>query len=85
MMNQVTHFVLLAGFALGQAAASRAADPVESDYYQIDAIPMPDGVVVETSGIEMLPDGKLAICGRRGDVYVLSDPFGAPDKIKWTL
>ena len=50
-MNQVTHFVLLAGFALGQAAASRAADPVESDYYQIDAIPMPDGVVVETSGI----------------------------------
>ena len=85
MMNQLTRFALLAGFALGQAASSRAADPVESDYYQIDAIPMPDGVVVETSGIEMLPSGKLAICGRRGNVYVLSDPFGAPDKIKWTL
>ena len=85
MMNQVTRLALLAGLALGQAAALRAADPVESDYYQIDAIPMPDGVVMETSGIEMMPDGKLAICSRRGDVYVLSDPFGAPDKIRWTL
>ena len=85
MMNQLTRFALLAGFALGQSASFRAADPVESDYYQIDAIPMPDGVVVETSGIEMLPSGKLAICGRRGNVYVLSDQFGAPDKIKWTL
>ncbi|GIT13009.1 MAG: hypothetical protein CM1200mP34_4150 [Verrucomicrobiales bacterium] len=46
---------------------------------------MPDGIVVETSGIEMMPDGKLAVCGRRGNVYVLSDPFGPPDKIQWTL
>ena len=84
-MNQVTRFALLAGLALGQAAATRAADPVESDYYQIDAIPMPDGIVVETSGIEMMPDGKLAVCGRRGNIYVLSDPFGPPDKIQWTL
>ncbi|GIT04829.1 MAG: hypothetical protein CM1200mP29_02400 [Verrucomicrobiota bacterium] len=41
--------------------------------------------MVETSGIEMLPSGKLAICGRRGNVYVLSDPFGPPDRIQWTL
>ncbi|SVE26034.1 uncharacterized protein METZ01_LOCUS478888, partial [marine metagenome] len=81
MMNQLTRFTLLTGFVLSQAVASNAADPGESDYYQIDAIPMPDGVVVETSGIEMLPNGKLAICGRRGNVYVLSDPFGPPDKI----
>ncbi|MEE2946736.1 MAG: hypothetical protein VX392_00320 [Verrucomicrobiota bacterium] len=85
MMNQVNRITLLVGLAFGQAAALQAADPVESDYYQIDAIPMPDGVVVETSGIEMMPDGKLAVCGRRGNVYVLSDPFGPPDKIQWTL
>ena len=35
MMNQLTRFALLAGFAIGQAASSRAADPVESDYYPV--------------------------------------------------
>ena len=85
MINQLYHFVLFVGLIFGQAASLQAADPVESDYYQIDAIPMPDGVVVETSGIEMMPDGKLAVCGRRGNVYVLSDPFGPPGSIEWTL
>jgi len=66
MIDQLYHFALFVGLMFGQAAALQAADPVESDYYQIDAIPMPDGVVVETSGIEMMPDGKLAVCGRRG-------------------
>ena len=61
MMNQLTRFTLLTGFVLGQAVASNAADPDESDYYQIDAIPMPDGVVVETSGIEMLPNGNCLL------------------------
>ena len=85
MIDQLYHFALFVGLIFGQAAALQAADPVESDYYQIDAIPMPDGVVVETSGIEMMPDGKLAVCGRRGNVYVLSDPFGPPGSIEWTL
>ena len=61
-----------------------ASDPVESDYYQIDQIPIPEGVVLETSGIEMLPNGKLAVCGRRGNVYVLTDP-SVNRRIKWTL
>ena len=66
MIKQLTRLTLLAGLALAQAAA----DPVESDYYKIDAFPVPDGIVMETSGIEMMPDGKLAICSRRGDIYM---------------
>lgn len=84
-MKKITHLTLLAGFALGQAIGLQAADPVESDYYQIDQIPIPEGVVLETSGIEMLPNGKLAVCGRRGNVYVLTNPFGKPEEVKWTL
>ena len=81
MIKQLTRLTLLAGLALGQAAA----DPVESDYYKIDAFPVPDGIVMETSGIEMMPDGKLAICSRRGDIYMLSNPYGDPAKIEWSL
>ncbi len=78
-------FTLFASVALGQLMSANAADPVESDYYQIDRLPIPEGVVLETSGIEMLPNGKLAVCGRRGNVYVLSNPFGKTEDIKWTL
>ena len=46
-------FTLFASVALGQLMSANAADPVESDYYQIDRIPIPEGVVLETSGIEM--------------------------------
>ena len=81
MIKQLTRLTLLAGLALAQAAA----DPVESDYYKIDAFPVPDGIVMETSGIEMMPDGKLAICSRRGDIYMLSNPYGDPAKIEWSL
>ena len=81
MIKQLTRLTLLAGLALAQAAA----DPVESDYYKIDAFPVPDGIVMETSGIEMMPDGKLAICSRRGDIYMLSNPYGDPSKIEWSL
>ena len=78
-------FTLFASVALGQLISANAADPVESDYYQIDRLPIPEGVVLETSGIEMLPNGKLAVCGRRGNVYVLSNPFGKTEEIKWPL
>lgn len=38
MIKQLIRLTLLAGLTLGQAAA----DPVESDYYKIDAFPVPD-------------------------------------------
>jgi hypothetical protein len=76
MIKQLTRLTLLAGLALAQAAA----DPVESDYYKIDAFPVPDGIVMETSGIEMMPDGKLAICSRRGDIYMLSNLTATPPR-----
>ena len=59
--------------------------PVESDYYPITTIPLPEGEVIEVSGIDILPGNKVAIASRRGDIFVGEDVFGEEPKPKWTL
>ena len=46
----------------------------ESDYYKIITIPIPDSVILECGGFEWMPDGKLAVSTRRGDIYMVENP-----------
>lgn len=63
-----------------------AEDPVQSDFYTITQIPAPEGVVIEGGAIELLPDRKVAVCTRRGQVWTVENAFDYPDKeAKWTL
>ena len=66
--------------------SSVAEEPQQSDYYTITQIPAPEGAVVEGGAIELLPDGKVAVCTRRGQVWMIENAFSHPDKsAKWTL
>lgn len=46
----------------------------EEDYYRITTVPTPEGVKVEGGGVLSLPDGSLAVCTRRGDVWIIENP-----------
>lgn len=59
--------------------------PVESDYYSITTIPLPEGEVIEVSGIEILPGGRVAISSRRGDIFIAKDILGEEPLPVWTL
>lgn len=60
--------------------------PKESDFYAIAQIPAPEGAVVEGGAIEMLPDGRLAVCTRRGEVWIVENAASHPDPAaRWTL
>jgi cytochrome c551/c552 len=48
--------------------------PAEEDYYRIITIPAPEGILLEVGGVATLPDGRIAICTRRGDVWVIENP-----------
>src|SRR4051812_15977838 len=50
----------------------------ENDYYKIITFPLPDGVVLECGGLEPLPDGKLAVSTRRGDIYFIDGAYEDP-------
>jgi glucose/arabinose dehydrogenase len=55
-----------------------AAPPKEEDYYRLITLPIPEGIVLEVGGIASLPDGKLAVSSRRGDIYLVENPFSDP-------
>lgn len=53
----------------------------EREYYRIVNIPMPDGLVIEAGAFEVLPDQRIAVGTRRGDIYFISgvdEPKPAP-------
>lgn len=46
--------------------------PTDEDaYYRIATVPVPLDVVLEVGGLDTLPDGRIAVCTRRGDVYLV--------------
>ncbi len=67
-------------------AVTRAEDPKQSDYYRITGFTAPDGEVIEGGGIALLPDGKVAVCTRRGQIWTIENAADHPEKpAKWTL
>ena len=80
------HLLVLGLALLAPAAPSptRAADPPkEEDYYPIRSFKIPEGVVLEAGAFEMMPDGKLAVSSRRGEIYLVENPL-ADDPAKAT-
>lgn len=58
---------LLTAFCLWAAPAP--ADTI-TDYYAIETIKTPPGLVAETGGLSFLPDGRLAACFHRGEIML---------------
>ncbi|MDR9366338.1 MAG: plastocyanin/azurin family copper-binding protein [Balneolaceae bacterium] len=58
-----------------QPAVAQTDLPTESDYYSIVDIPIPDDIILEVGGMDLLPDGSLAVCTRRGEVWIIEDPY----------
>ena len=46
----------------------------EQHYYTIQTIPLPEGMLAEVGGMTTLPDGRVAFCTRRGDVWLMENP-----------
>jgi hypothetical protein len=50
----------------------------EAKYYPIVNIPIPAGVPMRPGSFEVLPDGRLAVGTRRGDIYFIKGAFETP-------
>ena len=79
---------LLLPVILGLACpASPAAEPSrEADYYRITTYDTPKETAMEVGSIELLPEGKLALGTRRGEIWVVDHAREVdPTKIKFQL
>jgi uncharacterized cupredoxin-like copper-binding protein len=47
----------------------------EDDFYRIYSLPVPEDIILEVGGMATLPDGGLAVCTRRGEVWLISNPY----------
>ncbi|MCB1076817.1 MAG: hypothetical protein KDM64_03215 [Verrucomicrobiae bacterium] len=69
------------------ATLSAEEPPTEADYYPITTFeaPSPD-VALEGGAIALLPDRKIAVCTRRGQVWIVENAFDHPTKpAKWSV
>lgn len=70
-------FSTLTTLALSLSLAFGQESPSEEDFYKIVTPPVPEGVLLEVGGMVTLPDGRLAVATRRGDVWMLDNPSGS--------
>lgn len=64
-------------------------DPLdESQYYRLVTYPLPESLKLEATGAAVLPDGRLALAIRKGEVWILENPLTESDKpedFRWKL
>ena len=66
--------------------AAQASLELEDRYYQVDYLTPPDGEVLEVGGMDFLPDGRLALSTRRGQVWIVHDPLADdPAQVRFEL
>ena len=57
----------------------------EAKYYPIVNLPIPLGVPMRPGGLEILPDGRLAVGTRRGDIYLIRGAWDSPPNPEYHL
>ncbi len=72
-------FKMLAMLALSFSFTTGFAQetPKEEDFFKINKVRTPEGVILEVGGLVTLPNGDLGISTRRGDVYIVQNPTGS--------
>ncbi len=85
LRNALCIYALAISVAWLSSAASMAAEkpakPSEADAYTIKPLKIPPDAFVEVGALEWIPDGRLAVASRRGEIWMVSDPAG--DEPRW--
>ncbi|MEM0994226.1 MAG: hypothetical protein AAGI49_14395, partial [Bacteroidota bacterium] len=60
--------------------AQRDVAREEANYYKIVDVPIPKGVVLEVGGLALTDDDQLAACTRRGEIWMIDQPYSQQPK-----
>ena len=75
----MTSFCLLIfclhGFSQKASKDTGTGAPKEEDYYQIRTVRIPEHISLEVGGLAFMSDDALAVCTRKGEVWIIHDPY----------
>jgi len=57
------------------SALLMAQPQTEEDYYAIKTLSIPDDIKLEVGGIAILPDGRIAVSTRRGEIWMIENAY----------
>ena len=69
--------MLLWPFWVGAQTGNLAAS--EQVYYKMQNLPFPTDMVLEGGGLCMLPDGRIALSTRRGEIWIINNAYRESD------
>ena len=62
-------FTAFPSFVFGQDKAS------EAEFYELKTLPIPANIELEIGGMATIPDGRVAVSTRRGEVWMVENPY----------
>ncbi len=78
-------WLVCAAVSLSRLAAAAEPAPGENDFYRQFTFKLPPDVSLEVGALELLPDGRLAVSTRRGEIWLVDHPFtDDPAQCRWT-
>ncbi|MHA8100402.1 hypothetical protein PQG46_01080 [Aquirufa nivalisilvae] len=63
--------LFISTFALAQSPSTKT----EKDFYEIKTLPIPQDIYLEIGGIATMPDGRLGVSTRRGEIWIIENPY----------
>jgi cytochrome c551/c552 len=69
---QMTIACILLAFA---TFAQKTNSKTEQDFYEIKTLPIPKEIYLEVGGLATMPDGRLAVSTRRGEIWIIENPY----------
>src|SRR6185295_19106849 len=68
--------IFLLAFSFCSAILMAQQGPqTEEDYYAIKTLSIPDDIKLEVGGIAILPDARIAVSTRRGDIWMIENAY----------
>jgi len=68
-------YILLFATLLPLLGLGQNRPMTEDDYYRMITLPVPEGISLEVGGMAVMPDGRLGVTTRRGEVWLISNPY----------
>jgi cytochrome c551/c552 len=66
--------LLLLAISIG-VFGQKPAPKTEQDFYEIKTLPIPQDLYLEVGGLATMPDGRLAVSTRRGEIWIVENPY----------